>query len=93
MGRLPELWRHSSPMWATKEALGQLLEDAQKSLSAPLLEHGHWKVTRLARGLVGQSQPTQWHYWRWLALLAAALEIEIEQAHALVRRRGQMKWV
>ena len=41
------------PDVATKEALGQLLEDAQKkSLSALLLEHGYWKVTRLARGLV-----------------------------------------
>ena len=40
------------PDVATKEALGQLLEDAQKkSLSALLLEHGYWKVTRLARGL------------------------------------------
>ena len=42
------------PTVATQEALGQLLEDAQKkSLSALLSEHGYWKVIRLARGLVG----------------------------------------
>ena len=42
------------PTVATNEALGQLLEDAQKkSLAALLLEHGYWKVIRLARGLVG----------------------------------------
>ena len=42
------------PTVATQEALGQLLEDAQKkSLSALLSEHGYWKVIRLARGVVG----------------------------------------